>query len=120
MLPGPLRLRIVSDASGSLLPPGITGRSYLLLAPDAVVKGALSLGHGTVCFVSFELGSLVLPPRLLFVKNFAVILLEARECGSHALPCGATWELPLLGSSHPSTGSVWLQYRPWFVPGLFA
>ena len=69
--------------------------------------GALSLGHGTVCFVSFELGSLVLPLRLFFEKNFAVILVEARECGSRALPCVATWEQPLLGSSHPSTGSVW-------------
>ena len=28
VLPGPLGLRIVSDASGSLLPRGITGRSY--------------------------------------------------------------------------------------------
>ena len=29
------------------------------LAPDAVVTGVLALGHGTVCFVSFELGTLV-------------------------------------------------------------
>ena len=29
------------------------------LAPDAVVTGVLALGHGTVCFVSFELGALV-------------------------------------------------------------
>ena len=28
VLPGPLRLRIISDASGSLLPQGVTGRSY--------------------------------------------------------------------------------------------
>ena len=70
--------------------------------------------------MSFELGSLVLTLRLFFVKNFAVILVEGREGGSRALPCGATWELPLLSSSHPSTGSVWLQYRPWFVQGPFA
>ena len=79
----------------------------LLLALDAIVTGVLSLGHGTVCFVSFELGSLVLPLRLFFVKNFAVILVEARECGSRALPCEATWEQLLLGSSQPSTSSVW-------------
>ena len=72
----------------------------------AVVTGVLSLGHGTVCFVSFELGSLVLLLRLFFVKNFALILVEARECGSRALPCEATWEQPLLGFSQSSTGSV--------------
>ena len=78
-----------------------------LLAPDAVVTGVLTLGHRTVCFVSLELGALVLPLRLLFVKNFAVILVEGRECGSRALPCEATWEQLLLGSSQPSTGSLW-------------
>ena len=41
----------------------------LLLAPDAVVAGVLALGHGTVCFVSLELGALVLSLRLFFVKN---------------------------------------------------
>ena len=29
----------------------------------------LALGHGTVCFVSLELGALVLSLRLFFVKN---------------------------------------------------
>ena len=41
----------------------------LLLAPDAVVTGVLALGHGTVCFVSLELGAFVLSLRLFFVKN---------------------------------------------------
>ena len=41
----------------------------LLLAPDAVVTGVLAFGHGTVCFVSLELGALVLSLRLFFVKN---------------------------------------------------
>ena len=41
----------------------------LLLAPDAVVTGVLALGHGTVCFVSFEFGALVLLLRLFSVKN---------------------------------------------------
>ena len=41
----------------------------LLLAPDAVVTGLLALGHRTVCFVSLELGVLVLSLRLFFVKN---------------------------------------------------
>ena len=40
----------------------------LLLAPDAVVTGVLALGHGAVCFVSLELGALVLSLHL-FVKN---------------------------------------------------
>ena len=31
--------------------------------------GVLALGHGTVCFVSLELGALVLSLRLFFVKN---------------------------------------------------
>ena len=44
-----------------------------------------ALSHGTVCFVSLELGELVLSLRLFFVKNFAVILVEGRECGSRAL-----------------------------------
>ena len=67
----------------------------------------LTLGLGTVCFVSRELGALVLPLRLFFVKNFAVILVEGRECGSRTLPCESPWEQLLLGSSQPSTGSVW-------------
>ena len=62
---------------------------HCLLAPDAVVTGVLALGHRTVCFVSLELGALVLSLRLFFVKNFAVILVEGRECGSRALPCKA-------------------------------
>ena len=41
----------------------------LLLAPDTFVPGMLALGHGTVCFVSLELGALVLSLRLFFVKN---------------------------------------------------
>ena len=41
----------------------------LLLAPDAVVTGVLALGRETVCFVSLELGVLVLSLRLFFVKN---------------------------------------------------
>ena len=36
VLPGPLRLRIFSDASGSLLPQGVTGRSYRIpLSPSS-------------------------------------------------------------------------------------
>ena len=52
--------------------------------------GVLALGHGTVCLVSLELGALVLSLRLFFVKNFAVILVDGRECGYRALPCEAT------------------------------
>ena len=74
-----------------LLPQGITGRSYRRpLSPFSSGcrgHGVLTLGHGMVCFVSFELGSLVLPLRLFFVKNFAVILVGARESGSRSLPC---------------------------------
>ena len=55
-------------------------KTTLLLAPDAVVTGVLALGHGPVCFVSLELGALVLSLRLLFVKNFTVILVEGRGC----------------------------------------
>ena len=41
----------------------------LLLAPDAIVTGVLAVGHRMVCFVSLELGALVLSLRLFFVKN---------------------------------------------------
>ena len=51
----------------------------------------LPLGHGTVCFMSVELGAFVLLLRLFFVKNCAVILVGARESGSRALTCEATW-----------------------------
>ena len=111
-LPGPLWLLIVSDASGSLFAARCNRKEFiedhcLLLDPDAVVTGVLPLGHGTVCFVSVELCAFVLPLRLFFVKNFAVILVEARESDSRALPCVASWGLPLLGCSQASTGSVW-------------
>ena len=41
--------------------------------------------------MSVELGTFVLLLRLFFVKNFAVILVEARESDSRALPCVVTW-----------------------------
>ena len=43
-----------------------------------------------VCFVSLELGVLVLSLRLFFVKNFAVILVGGHGCGFRAHPCEAT------------------------------
>ena len=86
-------LRIVSGASGSLLPQGVARRSY---------RGPLSpSGSGFRChgyassrlrnglFVSLELGALVLSLRLFFEKNFAVILVGGRVCDTHTLPCGA-------------------------------
>ena len=80
MLPGPPVLRIVSDACGSLLPHGVTGRSYRRpRSPSSSgcrCHGCAALGHGTVCFVSLVLGALILSLRLFFVKNFAVILVE--------------------------------------------
>ena len=68
---------------------GVIEDHCLLLAPDAVVMGVSALGHGTVCFVSLELGALVLSLRVFFEKNFAVILVEGRGCGSRAHPCEA-------------------------------
>ena len=62
----------------------------LLLAPDAVVTGVQALGHGTVCFVSLELGVLVLPLRSLLCEELAVILVDGRGCGARAHPCEAT------------------------------
>ena len=92
MFPGPLGLRIVSDASGSFLPQGVAWSYRRSLSPGSgcVVTGVLALGHGTVCFVSLELDALVLSLRLFFEKNFAVILVEGRGCGSHAHLCEAT------------------------------
>ena len=58
----------------------------LLLAPDAVVTGVQALGHGTVCFVSLELGALVLPLRSLLCEELAVILMDGRGCGARAHP----------------------------------
>ena len=66
---------------------GVIEDLCLLLAPDAVVTAVLTLGHGTVCFVYIKLGAFVLPLRLFFVKNFAVILVEKREFDSRALTC---------------------------------
>ena len=55
---------------------GVIEDHCLLLAPDAVVTGVPALGSGTVCFVSLELGALVLSLRLFFEENFAVILVQ--------------------------------------------
>ena len=72
-VPGPLGRRIVSDASHSccrrLLHEGGIDDLGLLLAPVAVGMEGLAFGHGTVCFVSLELGALVLSLHLFFVKN---------------------------------------------------
>ena len=74
-------LRIVSDASGSFFAAGCSTKELskapgLLLVLDAVVTGVPALGSGMVCFMSLELGALVLSLRLFFEKNFAVILVE--------------------------------------------
>ena len=61
-------MRAVHVAAGCRMKEGSTILG-LLLAPDAVVTGVLALGHGTICFVSLELGALVLSLRLVFVKN---------------------------------------------------
>ena len=39
--------------------------------------------------MSLELGALVLSLRLFFEKNFAVILVGGRVCGTRTRPCGA-------------------------------
>ena len=82
--------------------------------------GVLALGHGTVCFVSLELGAFMLSLPLL-CEELAVILVDRCGCGAHANPCEATTYVLLpLGSSWPSTGSVWWRSGPWFDPGLLA
>ena len=86
-------LRIVSDASGSFLPQGVARRSYRRpLSPS----GSGCRYHGYAgsrlqngLFVSLELGALVLSLRLFFEKNFAVILVGGRVCGTRTHPCGA-------------------------------
>ena len=65
------------------LPHGVTGRSYRRpLSPSGSgchCHGSKASRPRNVCFVSVELCTFVLPLRLFFVKNFAVILVEARE-----------------------------------------
>ena len=89
---GTVLLRIVGDASVSFLPQGVARRSY---------RRPLSPGSGCCCdgyagsrlrnglFVSLELDALVLSFRLFFEKNFAVILVGGRVCGTRTHPCGA-------------------------------
>ena len=83
-VPGPLWLRFVSDASGSLFATrGVTGRSYRRpLSPSS--SGCRC--HGSLASrpqngLSCPLSSVFSCYRsvLFFVKNFAVILVEARE-----------------------------------------
>ena len=86
-------LRIVSDASGSFLLQGVARRSYRRpLSPS----GSRCRCHGFAgsrlqngLFVSLELGARVLSLRLFFEKNFAVILVGGRVCGTRTHPCGA-------------------------------
>ena len=86
-------LRIVSDASGSFLPQGVARRSYRRpLSPPG--SGCRCHGYAgsrlrNGLFVSLELGALVLSLRLLFEKNFAVILVGGRVCGTRTHPCRA-------------------------------
>ena len=95
-VPGPLGRRIVSDASRSccrrLYHEGGIDDLSLFLAPDAVVPGVLALSHGTVCFVSLELGALVLSLRLFFVncEELAVILVDGWGCFARAHPYEAS------------------------------
>ena len=86
-------LRIVSDASGSFLPQGVARRSYRIpLSPSG--SGCRCHGYAgsrlrNGLFVSLELGALMLSLRLFFEKNFAVILVGGRVCGTLTHPCGA-------------------------------
>ena len=86
-------LRIVSDASGSFLPQGVARRSYRRpLSPSG--SGCRCHGYAGFrlrngLFVFLELGALVLSLHLFFEKNFAVILVRGRVCGTRTYPCGA-------------------------------
>ena len=86
-------LRIVGGASGSFLPQGVARRSYRRpLSPSG--SGCHCHGYAgsrvrNGLFVSLELGALVLSLRLFFEKNFAVIVVGGRVCGTHTHPCGA-------------------------------
>ena len=86
-------LCIVSGVSGSFLPQGVARRSYRRpLSPSG--SGCRCHGYagsrlGNGLFVSLELGALVLSLRLFFEKNFAVILVGGRVCGTRTHPCGA-------------------------------
>ena len=118
-------LRIVSDASSSFLPQGVARRSYRRpLSPSG--SGCRCHGYAgsrlhNGLFVSLELGALVLSLHLFFEKNFTVILVGGRVCGTRTHPCGAATQGQLpLGSLPPSTGPVWWQCRPWFYPSLLA
>ena len=86
-------VRAVSDASGSFLLHGVARRSYRRpLSPSG--SGCRCHGYASSrlrngLFVSLELGALVLSLRLFFEKNFAVILVGGRVCGTRTHPCGA-------------------------------
>ena len=83
-VPGPLWLRIVSDASGSLFAVRCNRKelskttvSFWLRMPLSWESCLSATGRSVSCPLSSLLFVLLL--RLFFVKNFAVILVEARE-----------------------------------------
>ena len=105
-----------NNRNGRMLYPVRAVRCYLVcLCCASSAMRAVPFCHGVSCPLS-SVRSL----RLFFVKNFTVTLVDGRECGSRALPCEATHEQLLLGSSQPSTSSAWWRRRTWFVPGLLA
>ena len=83
--------------------------------------GVLALGHETVCFcVPWARCARAVAPYLL-CEELAVILVDGCGCGSRAHPCEATASgLLSLGSSQPSTGSVWWRSGTWVDPVLLA
>ena len=94
VFPGPLGLRIVSDASGSFLPQGVAWRSYRRsLSPSG--SGCRCHGcagsrsrNGLFC-VPWARCARAVAPSLLW-EELAVILVDGRGCGSRAHPCEAT------------------------------
>ena len=110
-LPGPLWLCIVSDASGSLLPHGVTGRSYRRqLSPSS--SGCRC--HGGADSRPWN-GLFRVRCARCFRATAPSLLCEELCChpggGTKVWlsrsTCEATWGLPLLGCSQASTGSVW-------------
>ena len=94
VLPGPLSCASSAMRAVPFLPQGVARRSYRRpLSPS----GSGYRCHGCagsrlrngLFFVSLELGALVLSLRLFLEKNFAVILVGGRGCGTLTHPCGA-------------------------------
>ena len=112
-------MRAVHVAAGCSMKEGLSISVSFWLRMPWSRECWLSVTKLSVCVLWARCTRAVAP--FLLCEELAVILVDGCGCGARAHPCEATASgLLSLGSSQPSTGSVWWRSGTWVDPVLLA